>query len=213
MYFPLNTCNFICTLHFVYIQTYIFCTVNMHFCRYFTLVCLSSFAQFLVKFLLSFFMETLLFCWTISSLHFFVQVDFPFVWPQRRWGDHKGRDGRCYCLGFHRIWDHKSNPKHKATWNEKQNSFAKNLKQYPKRPCPQHYHLNSGLPVDGGEHRVGRTKPGFVSFLKDKLLSLEICQHSKSMFRLSRKWTLCLRWLYHWLWIVLYLLRCFWMDQ
>ena len=31
--------------------------------------------------------------------------------------------------------------------------------------------MSSGLPVDGGEHRVGRTKPGFISlYLYDGFL-------------------------------------------
>ena len=139
----------------------------MHFCRcYFIYVWLSLFAQFVVKFLLSFFYGNPTFCWKITSLHCFVQVDFPFVRPQRRWGDHKGRDGRCYCLGFHRIWDHKSNPKQKTTWNEIESKFRNNLISSSFTNF-NHFQssLSSGLPVDGGEHRVGRTKPGFISYL------------------------------------------------
>ena len=173
----------------------------MHFCRcYFIYVWLSLFAQFVVKFLLSFFYGNPTFCWTITSLHCFVQVDFPFVRPQRRWGDHKGRDGRCYCLGFHRIWDNKSNPSMSVALSLELR-FTSWWGWTQSGKDETRFYIISLI-----------FKTGSYSNIWSKLLSLEICLHSKSMFRLSRKWTLCLRWVYHWLWVVLYLLRCYWMD-
>ena len=160
----------------------------MHFCRcYFIYVWLSLFAQFVVKFLLSFFYGNPTFCWTITSLHCCAQVDFPFVRPQRRWGDHKGRDGRCYCLGFHRIWDNKSNPSMSVALSLELR-FTSWWGWTQSGKDETRFYIISLI-----------FKTGSYSNIWSKLLSLEISLHSKSMFRLLRKWTLCLRWVYHWL--------------